>query len=87
MKELSITRGIARKEACPSCGAELHCCLNCSHYERMASKQCRETIGELVREKAKANFCDYFLFAEGRAAGAPAEAEQARSALEALFKK
>jgi hypothetical protein len=86
-KEVSITRGVARKEVCASCGADLHCCLNCRHYDRSASKQCRETIAEMVKEKTKANFCDHFAFAESRSSGMPAAAEQARSALESLFKK
>jgi hypothetical protein len=86
-KELSISRGIARKEICPSCGADLHCCLNCRHYDRSASKQCRETIAEMVKEKTKANFCDHFAFSESRTAGMPTAVDQARNALGELFKK
>jgi hypothetical protein len=41
----------------------------------------------MVREKAKANFCDYFTFAESRAAAPGTGVDQARASLDALFKK
>ena len=84
-KELSTGRSTARRDACPSCGADLHCCLNCALYERAASKQCREPAAEQVKEKARANFCDFFLFREKR--GAATDAAEARRALDELFKK
>jgi hypothetical protein len=87
-KELSLGREIGRKDVCPYCHAELHCCLNCRFFDRSAPKQCREPIAELVREKEKTNFCDLFLFAEVaanvRPGGGP---ENARKALDDLFKK
>lgn len=77
-----------RRDVCSACGADLTCCLNCRFYDRAASKQCRETVSELVREKGKANFCDYFAFAEHRdAAQDSASVQAARSLLEGLFKK
>jgi hypothetical protein len=44
-------------------------------------------MAEMQREKTKANFCDYFSFAESRAATPEPGAGQARAALDALFKK
>jgi len=78
---------VGRKDECPFCGADLRCCLNCVFYDRAVSKQCRETVTELVREKEKANFCDYFVFAENRITAADAGSTQARKALDDLFKK
>jgi hypothetical protein len=43
-------------------------------------------MAELQREKAKANFCDYFSFAETGPAAATG-ADDARAALDSLFKK
>jgi hypothetical protein len=87
-KELSLGRSVGRRDVCPSCGVDLHCCLNCSHYDRSASKQCKETVAEMVKEKAKTNFCDYFLFAESRIPETPdAGVEQSRKALGDLFRK
>src|SRR6266540_2670829 len=61
-KELSVELKVGRKDECPFCGGDLRCCLNCVFYNRAVSKQCRETVTELVREKEKSNFCEYFAF-------------------------
>ena len=84
-KPLTVARGLGRREVCPWCGADLHCCLNCKFYDPAVSKQCRETAAELVKEKAKANFCDYFVFAVTECA--QSDAETARRALDDLFRK
>jgi hypothetical protein len=87
-KELSLGREIGRRDECPFCGADLHCCLNCKFYDPHAPKQCREPQAELVRVKDKANFCDFFVFAEGRAgADSGAGADKTRKALDDLFRK
>lgn len=86
-KELSEDVKIGRKDECPSCGVDLRCCLNCVFYERGVSKQCRETVTELVREKGKSNFCEYFVFAENRIAAPDAGSALARKVLDDLFKR
>ena len=84
-KELVHGRTIGRRDVCPGCGADLTCCLNCSFHDRAASKQCREPMAELVKDKERANFCDYFVFAE--TSGAAVDADRAKRALNELFKK
>jgi hypothetical protein len=44
-------------------------------------------MADMQREKAKANFCDYFSFAENRPAPPESGTDRARAALDALFKK
>ena len=45
-------------------------------------------MAELVKDKERANFCDYFAFAEtGKAAGTAADTDRAKKALDELFKK
>jgi hypothetical protein len=85
-KALDLGREIGRRDECPHCKADLHCCLNCTFYDRSAPKQCREPQAVLVREKEKANFCDFFSFAD-RAAAAGGGIDKARAALDDLFKK
>jgi hypothetical protein len=87
LRELSPGKSVGRKGECPFCSADLHCCLNCAFYDVNVSKRCREPMAELVREKGKANFCDYFVFAESRAGSAHQDAERSRKALDDLFKK
>ena len=87
-KPLDLGREIGRRDECAHCGADLHCCLNCKYHDRSAPKQCREPQADLVREKDKANFCDFFVFAESVAGTAAADPSGgARKALDDLFKK
>jgi hypothetical protein len=63
-----------RGETCSKCGADLHCCLNCSLYDPSASNQCRSRTTEAVRDKDKRNFCDEFEFSpkgEGKGGSSP----------------
>jgi hypothetical protein len=60
MSSLDEQMPIYRTTNCPSCGKDLKICLNCRFYEKGAHWDCRETISEPVRDKEKANFCDYF---------------------------
>ena len=52
------------KEFCPHCDAWLHCCLNCRFHDPGASQQCQNPTVEYVADKAAANFCGEFEFAE-----------------------
>jgi NMD protein affecting ribosome stability and mRNA decay len=56
---------IVRSAVCPSCDKDLKVCLNCEFYSPGSHWECRESIGERVAEKDKANFCDFFRFKEG----------------------
>lgn len=45
-------------------------------------------MAELVKDKERANFCDYFAFAKtSGAAGTAVDADRAKKALDELFKK
>ena len=39
---------------------EKHICLNCRFYLKGAHYDCRENIDELVKDKDRPNFCEYF---------------------------
>ena len=84
-KELSFSGTIGRREECPHCRADVHVCKNCNFYDSKAYNECREPSADVVREKDRANFCDYFT----PSTGIPAEDKAAalRAAAEALFKK
>jgi hypothetical protein len=76
---------LRRQDECRACGAELHACRLCEFYDTAVAKSCREPVAEEVKDKTRANFCDYFkprahaFTAAGDAAG------RARSELESLF--
>lgn len=79
-----LPQPLGRRATCPACGAELHVCRQCRHYDTAKAKQCREPAADEVREKSRANFCEWF-----QAAAVPAAADGlkpgARAALDALF--
>jgi hypothetical protein len=79
---------VGRRECCPFCGADLHVCLNCLHYDPAACNQCRETQAERVLDKNRSNFCEYFVLRDADAPEAPPVRKlSAKEQLEALFKK
>lgn len=51
---------IGREESCSSCNREAKVCLNCQFFDGSAYRSCRENQAEWVKDKEKANFCDYF---------------------------
>jgi len=63
------------RDECPSCGRDLHICLNCEFYDVNAYRQCRETIQEPVQDKEKANYCDFFRVSKRGAASVGSENE------------
>jgi len=81
----ALTLPLRRLEECKACGAELHVCRLCGFYDTAVAKHCRETIAEEVKDKTRANFCDYFRPRPGAFVAATAEASRARSELDALF--
>lgn len=79
---------IGRREPCPKCDADLHCCLNCRLYHPSAHNQCNEPQAEWVRDKDRSNYCDYFdPRRETAGSGAGSTAQDARSRFEDLFHK
>jgi hypothetical protein len=80
------TLPLRRLEECRKCGAELHVCKLCEWYSIAVAKHCREPIAEEVKDKERANFCDYFKPRPGAWSDAGTTAAgRARSNLEALF--
>ena len=84
LAELSLP--LRRLDECKQCGAELHVCKLCEWYSIAVAKHCREPIAEEVKDKERANFCDYFKPKPGAYSTAgTAEAAHSKSALDALF--
>ena len=79
------TDKISFRDECPVCHADLHTCLNCIFYDTGKSNSCREDKADFVKEKDRANFCEYFRFTE-RKAQASAK-EEAEKRWKELFKK
>jgi hypothetical protein len=81
---------VASQTTCARCGAALHVCRTCAHFDTSARWECRAPIAAPVVDKTAANECPHFkpntvLDATGRRAGTPSS--DARAAFDALFKK
>ncbi|HWU42753.1 MAG TPA: hypothetical protein VN132_04915 [Bdellovibrio sp.] len=85
-KEISLAGVVGRRDECPHCHADVHVCKNCEHYDVKAYHECREPQAEWVKEKDRANFCDYFTPRRGGSSEKD-KAAALRAAAEALFKK
>jgi len=95
--ELSAVSAAAAFEArCPHCGADLHTCSHCSHFDPAAPLQCRQPIAERIVKKDLANRCAIFdprllqeFEGERQSAGSGSSGSgprDARAAFDALFK-
>ena len=77
---------IGFRDECLFCRADLHVCKNCEFYDVKVYNECRETSADIVREKDRTNFCDFFSPSKN---GLTIIDEKARlkNAADSLFKK
>ncbi len=77
-----------RLETCPHCHGDLHVCRQCRHHHAGYRNECREPRAELVVEKDRANFCEWFEFQGGTGAidSEHQRAQAAKQRLKELFK-
>jgi hypothetical protein len=79
-------------ESVCQCGADLHSCSNCKHFDTTTLWECRETIPVRIASKSTRNECALFAakivrdLAPGKG-GRVVTPDDARSAFENLFKK
>ncbi|EKD42456.1 MAG: hypothetical protein ACD_73C00146G0002 [uncultured bacterium] len=87
-KELTLDPKISFRESCFYCVRDLHCCFACHFYDTSAANECREPQADPVIDKEKANYCEYFQFANKGFSGQKEDpAIAAKRKLEELFKK
>jgi len=77
---------VYRNTECSSCGKDAKVCLNCRFYSPGSHWDCSESIREAVREKERANFCDFFELASNftEESGKNKE-DEAKNAFNSLF--
>lgn len=84
-KSNSIDAKVGFREECLHCKADLHVCKNCDFYDVKSYNECREPSADVVRDKEKFNFCDFFK--PSQRDGQISEKDKLKAAAEALFKK
>lgn len=82
---MEFSGDVGRRDECSKCRADARVCKNCEFYDPKAYNECHETSADVVSEKERSNFCDFFKARSGSAA--KTEKQDLLSAAEALFKK
>ncbi len=75
---------------CSKCGAELHSCKQCEHFDPSSRYECTEPIPERIANKAARNECTFFslrVIVERETSPGAKRPDDARKAFENLFKK
>ncbi len=77
---------LSRYAECPGCRAELYVCRMCRFYDTRVAESCREPMADEVKDKIRANFCDFLQPAPGAYQGSDeASGSGANAALAMLF--
>ncbi|MBI5546286.1 MAG: hypothetical protein HY901_20560 [Deltaproteobacteria bacterium] len=77
---------LGRRDVCSQCGTDLRCCLQCRLFEPESTPECREPQADPPRDKDRGSFCEFFMPGPGRSKQ-QSDADRAKAAFEALFKK
>jgi hypothetical protein len=85
-KPNSFQGKVGFRDECLHCRNDLHVCKNCEFYDPKAYNECRETSADVVREKERANYCDFFSPKQG-ALSVDDQKAKLKAAADALFKK
>jgi hypothetical protein len=84
--EIPLISKVGFRDECDKCRYDLHVCKNCEFYDPKVYNECRETSADVVKEKERANFCDYFSPNQSGSVEND-RAAKLKAAAEALFKK
>jgi hypothetical protein len=84
-KSWPVIGTVGRRDDCSNCNADLHVCKNCAFYDKNAYNECREPSADVVLDKERANFCDFFQ--PGSGTKVVDKKAELLAAAEALFKK
>ncbi|MGE3975801.1 MAG: hypothetical protein AB7F59_14850 [Bdellovibrionales bacterium] len=86
--ELVFADQVGFRAECTKCHADAHVCKNCIHYDPKVYNECKEPSADKVRDRDRANYCEYFKPRSSASSEAPGKAKtDLLSAAEALFKK
>ena len=84
--KIEFSDRVGFRAECDSCGTDLHICKNCVFYDPGSYNECKEPSAEVVKEKERANYCEWFQPSSNEAR-ANTSRDDLLSAAQALFKK
>jgi hypothetical protein len=88
---LTMASAWSAEGACSKCGADLHTCVQCVHFDTSAALECQQPIRVRVSPKDARNTCHSFeprttVERETTSAAAPSSVSTAKKAFDDLFK-
>lgn len=82
-----VDGAIEVKGECSGCGADLHTCTNCRHFDTSAPKECTADVAQRLAKKSTRNECELFALKQTVESGdQSAPGSDARAKFDALFK-
>jgi hypothetical protein len=87
--ELTVATAWSPEGACSRCGAELHSCAQCVHFDTSAPFECQQTIPARISPKDTRNACPSFeprTTVERETSSQSSAPSSARKAFDDLFK-
>ena len=93
-REIKLLGAVRRKDECPHCKADALCCKNCHFFDPGRSNQCTESQADYVKDKNRANFCEFFqpnnrvvLVKKSSSTPSLSQQDNVKKAFDDLFKK
>lgn len=89
--ELTVAIAWSAAGICARCGAELHTCAQCAHFDTSAPFECQQPIAVRISPKDARNSCARFeprttVERETKSASSPSSPSNAKKAFDDLFK-
>jgi len=75
------------RQICENCGAYLHICLNCHHFDRKLTNSCKLPDTKYVGPRDLLNYCEQFEMVNSELKAVEARFERARTTWENLFRR
>jgi hypothetical protein len=88
---LTVATAWSAEGRCAKCGADLHTCVQCVHFDTSAAFECQMPIPARVSPKDARNECPHFeprttVERETKSASQPSSPSSAKKAFDDLFK-
>jgi len=74
------------REVCESCGAYLHSCVNCHHFDHMVTSSCRLEHTSFVGARDSLNYCEEYRMLNALLRADEERVVRAKTAWEQLFR-
>ena len=75
------------RQICENCGAYMHTCLNCHHFDRQISHACKSTTTAFVGPRDMLNYCEEFNMVNFELRAVEVRCQRAKTTWENLFRR